>query len=343
MSRIWTCGFEMRSGIELTATSLTGNWTLDWVTGRRAGTYAIRNQSSGNSGFAANWTKTLSVNPTEWYARFVIAPVGSSKTARIFFNGSTSGSILQIQVGGSATLTFLNNAGTTLGSTTSVLTGGWDLIEIYCLQHASAGILQVKFNGVLEINATGLNTQSTAVGGLGGVFVTTSTGIMGQYLDDFGINDTTGSDQNSWLGDGYIDFVAPNANGDSSNWVGSDGNSTDNYLLVDEVPHNADTDYVQSFTSTDKDLYNLTTITLATGEEFVLLQPVAVAKRIVLDTPIDMKVGIKSGSTEDFDAGRTLSTSYKAEFGDVYYYDPNTSLQWSQSAIDALQVGVQNG
>lgn len=339
MTKIAFIGFEMASAIELDSSNVTGNWTLDFPTGRRASTYCIRNQSSGNSGFAANWQYNFPSNPTEWFMRFALMPIGSSKTERLYIGAATSGYHLRISVGGGSTLTFNNSAGSALASTTTVLLAGqWYLVEIHYLQHSSGGILQVKIDGVQEINFSG-NTASTGSGGLSYFLATTDTGTKGQQIDDLAVNDTSGSVDNSWLGDGWVDFLLPN--GDASvQWTPSTGSS--NYATVDERTSNGDTDYNSSASSSDKDLLNLTTISLSSGQEISAVQPVVVAKRVVADTPLNLEVGLKSGSTEDFDSGHTLTTTYKTYRGDIYLNNPDDGQAWEQADIDALQVGYRN-
>ncbi|HUR18887.1 MAG TPA: hypothetical protein VMZ51_08140 [Acidimicrobiales bacterium] len=74
-------------------------------------------------------------------------------------------------------------------------------------------------------------------------------------MDDFYCCNGAGSTNNDFLGDTTVHKLLPNADGDTNLWVGSDGNSTSNYLLVDENSPSA-SDYVESGTLTATDLYN---------------------------------------------------------------------------------------
>ena len=75
-------------------------------------------------------------------------------------------------------------------------------------------------------------------------------------FDDVYLVDTS-APNGDFLGDVRVAYLAPNGNGASSQFVGSDLNSVDNYLLVDEVPANDDTDYVQSDVLNNIDTYAL--------------------------------------------------------------------------------------
>ena len=60
----------------------------------------------------------------------------------------------------------------------------------------------------------------------------------------------------SWMGPMQVDILPAAGNGSKSEWLGSDGNQVDNYLLVDEVPA-ATADYVESSTDGQRDLYKI--------------------------------------------------------------------------------------
>ena len=70
--------------------------------------------------------------------------------------------------------------------------------------------------------------------------------------------DTTGTDNNTFLGSQIVEAVFPNSNA-QSNWSPSTG--TNNAACVDENPSNDDTDYVYSTTVGNKDLYGVTSCT----------------------------------------------------------------------------------
>jgi hypothetical protein len=61
------------------------------------------------------------------------------------------------------------------------------------------------------------------------------------YFDDLAINDSNGSFQNSWPGDGAVIRLKPNAAGDASDW-------TNDYTAVDEVTPDEGTTLVASKT-----------------------------------------------------------------------------------------------
>jgi hypothetical protein len=63
----------------------------------------------------------------------------------------------------------------------------------------------------------------------------------------------------AFQGDCHVDYLVPDGNGDTSQWVGSDSDSVDNWQLVDEMPPSA-TDYVEADTTDLRDLYTVTNL-----------------------------------------------------------------------------------
>lgn len=148
--------------------------------------------------------------------------------------------------------------GTALGSgTTPVPLNIWNYVEWKVTADNSAGVVVVRLNGGTEINLSSQDTQQTANARINGVSLGTFTGnASGTIYDDIYVCDGSGSSPtNDFLGDVRVQALFPSGNGNSSQFDGSDGNSTDNYALVDETNQNGDTDYVESPDVGDKDTY----------------------------------------------------------------------------------------
>lgn len=150
------------------------------------------------------------------------------------------------------------NAGTLLGTYTgSVIPGGWSYIETKVTLHDSAGVVEVKLNGATVLTLTGVDTKN---GGTKTVFDSMSwkfgNGTNQMLVSDFYLCNAAGSVNNDFLLAPQILWLKPNGNGNSSQGLGSDGNSTDNYALVDDGPNAINTtDYVDFVGTGDKDTY----------------------------------------------------------------------------------------
>lgn len=227
---------------------------------------------------------------------------------------------------------------TVLGSSAAgvVTASGYCFLELKALINDTTGTYEVRVNGANVLSGTGADTRNAATG------IVSSVAILfarsGQVFDDLYIADGTGSANNDFLGDVRIDAYLPNANGNSSQLAGSDGNSVDNYLLVDENPPNDDTDYVQSATAAQKDTYGFPNMS-HTPASIYGVQVNMSAKKDDAGARSICSVTRSGGSDTD---GTTLalSTSYLF-YMQVIETDPNTAAAWTQSGWNAAEFGVK--
>lgn len=233
--------------------------------------------------------------------------------------------------------------GTTLGTGASTLiTNLWYYLEYKVTFHNSTGIAVLKLDGNTELNLTGQDTQMSAnayanqiqLGRHDGGFTDSA------QFADFVCLDTTnsgisGAPNNDFLGDIRVEAIYPNGNGNSSQFVGSDGNSTDNYLLVDENPENGDTDYVESNTVGNKDTYNYGSVTPTNGLVFGI-QVNSYSRKTDAGTR-KFKHVVRSATVEQDGPEHTLLTSYRY-FSDIREGDPSGN-QWTITNVNAMEVG----
>ena len=194
-----------------------------------------------------------------------------------------------------------------------------------------SGSVASKIDGVDDIDYSG-DTQPGAGNTIEYVRMLQDgiTNYSGQsYWDDFsfGLGD--------WGGDIRFDAIVPNAD-DSVEWTPSTG--ADNYALVDERPPSA-VDYVSAGSPGLTDVYGLGDWSgTAKTPQFVTAW--AYAKKDVAGD-IQLQLFVDSNGEESAGSPLDLSTA------DAYYYhlaatDPDTDGAWSDSAIDALKIGVRS-
>jgi hypothetical protein len=249
----------------------------------------------------------------------------STQQADLFINGNYTVSITR---GGTA----LTN-GT---STIMLRPNTWNWIEwkMMIADSISANSCQLKINGELAITvATGQDTKASANAYANSLRLNSDTSTYVSY-DDFILQVGSGSD---FLGDTRIITSFPNANGSSSSWTGSDGNSTDNYLLVDETNPDDDTTYVQSNTVGHKDLYGFPT--LGSTASSIVAMGVDVNCRKTDATSRTICAVVKSGSTEQDGTNVAISDTYAYQIQDIFSTNPDTSLAWTQAQVEAVEIG----
>lgn len=274
---------------------------------------------------------------------------GSSAAGYILYFGDSGSDQCGVYLEADGRLSFARGTTVLATTTVSLPSSGWSYLEAKVTFHNSTGAYELRLNGnsTPVLSGSGVDTCATANNSANTVrfHARPASGSAGPnastLYDDVYILDTTGSANNDFLGDVRVDALLPNANGNSSQLTGSDGNSTDNYLLVDESPADDDTTYVESSTSGHKDTYDFPALGYTAASIF-LAQINAQAKK---DDAGARSIALvtRSGGT-DYDGTpapeAALSTSYR-NYRHIREVDPATSAAWTQSNLEAAQFGVK--
>lgn len=142
----------------------------------------------------------------------------------------------------------------------------WHYIEFAAKIHATTGWVELRQDGVRIGRFDGDTDNAGSDQKIDHVDFNMDNNAGEYYLDDVYILNEQGSVNNSWLGDTRCFPLYPNGNGGSSTPLsGSDGNTTDNYLLVDEAGTPDSTDYVFSSTNGDQDTYTFQDLSVTLG------------------------------------------------------------------------------
>ena len=326
MARIWSEGWETQSLLmpDGSGTYVLGPNTGVFVAGYQGGS-AIRMGTSGGVIFP--------VNETEFYMRVLFhTALAASIVDHIIFRNESAATQASVRFGEGTTIRLFVN-GVQVAASTQLFTS-WGRIEVYYLFDNSGQII-VRLNGTDVINWSGDSAVSGTM--IGDLFITEGTVGVFMACDDVAINDTTGAENDSWVGNGRIRAIIPNGNGASSQWVGSDGNSTDNYLLVDDVPNDGDTTYVRTSAAAQTDDYELSTVTLAAGETVKNVWSEIIVRKDT-GTPPFVRHGYISGGTTVESGDIDPTTTYARYAGEASGPDnPDTSVAWVQADIDALK------
>jgi hypothetical protein len=237
----------------------------------------------------------------------------------------------------------INGAGfssaTDLGASTTTLSPTtWYYVEMRVFIDGTVGQLEVRINGVVEINLTGINTKAqtwnyaTVIAFAGG----SSSQTTAKYYDDLYVRTSSSgsAETGGFLGDIKVKPYYPNADGTYTAMTCSTGST--HYTLVDETAPNI-TDYVSSSTALTKDSYGFQDASETGSIKAVQLS----AYCYKVDAGFrGVDVFIKSGATEVFAASQPLSTTPKY-VTKMYEQDPNTSADWSQTNFNAAEFGVR--
>jgi len=229
--------------------------------------------------------------------------------------------------------------GTTIVATgTTVLNAGaWYYVELQATIADSGGIIKVRLNGATtnEIDFTG----DTKNGGTSSLIdaIRLENRSTNNRVDNLYVLNSTGATNTTFLGAVRVHTLAPNDNGATSQFTGSDGNQTDNYQLVDELPYTA-ADYVTSSVSAQRDTYALTNLPvgyhqiLGAQSNIVGLKSTAGSRAL--------KPAIRSNGAVYYGFSKTLSTDVQT-YSDIFESSPVTSSAWTSAEINNLESGME--
>jgi hypothetical protein len=258
----------------------------------------------------------------------------------IFFGDSGATQHVTVAVQGSGAIQIYrgNMAGTLLA--TAVPTwplSTWGYLEVSCSISDTVGYVEVRKDGsatpVVTFTGDTKNAGTSSTIDAVGLITASSTPSL---FDDWYICDNNGTANNTWLGDVRVMTLAPNGNGASSQFLNSASNFTNNYTYVDEQPYSA-ADYVGSTTTGDVDTYTMADVSQGT---IFGVQPILIAAKPDAGLA-QIKQVVRSGATNYTGTTKVLSTTFTSYTDAPLETDPATSAAWTQSGVNAVEVGVQ--
>jgi len=224
------------------------------------------------------------------------------------------------------------NSGNVLGTgSIEVAQSSVTLVECRYVPSDSAGIMQVKVDGVLDIDIdTGDATDTTA--GLESIhYVRFGSGMdnLGSAYDDLVIDDA------DWIGLTRIQKLAPTGAGTSTQWTASAGN---NYECVNEIPY-SDTDYISTNVAEEIDSYACGDLTGSIAS----IKSLALTTRVLYEgepTPSGVAFVVRTGGS--YYSGEALypplSWGKKIK---LFEENPGTAAAWTSGEIDGIEIGLK--
>lgn len=221
----------------------------------------------------------------------------------------------------------------TTAITTPLVAGVWYYVEVKVKLHDTLGTVDVR---VGEVNVLSLTAQDTKNSGTKTVFDRIVLLCFDTWADDIYLCNTAGV-RNDFLGDCVVEGLLPSGDGATSQLLGSDGNSTSNYALVDEAtPDTAD--YVGSATTGEKDTYAFSNLAHPLGTVLGVSTVVYAAKTDAGARSI--RAVTRVGGTDYPGSDASLSTTYAA-YSEVLELDPSTVTAWTVSSVNGAEFGVE--
>lgn len=208
----------------------------------------------------------------------------------------------------------------------------WHLLEARIKISDTVGICQLKINGILDIDLTGIDTKpgaDTTIDkvrlGAGEIHAT-----GGAYIDDIVIDDA------SWIGDTKIQALAPTGVGNTTGWTPSVGA---NWECVDEKPA-SDVDYVSINVVNITDTYAAGNMAGTVGG-VKCVQVQSRAKTEGSPTPTNLKLVVRSGGADYLSGNNAVPASPKS-FPYLWENNPADSAAWEEADVNAMEIGVKS-
>ncbi len=340
MTFIHADSFDHYSTAQISSKGYAINSSPSIVASGRTGTNALEFNGSGDSitrilPVAAEHA-TLVVGFAVNFSSF--PPSSSSFLTLLSDAGVTTHISLTVSVAGGLAVRRGTTAGTVLASGGALTLGSWFYVELKVLLSDTVGTVDLRINGASVASGTGLDTKNSGTKTVfDGYFLGQSSNTAHMIDDHYVLNGAGSAPTNTFLGDVRVRALIPNGNGNSSQLLGSDANSTDNYQLVDESP--ADTaDYVGSATDNQKDTYNLAALTELTGTVFAVQN---VAHVLKTDAGARSVALVTRSNGADYDSADIAVGTSAAFVENVREVDPDTSAAWTIAAVNAMEVGVK--
>ena len=235
----------------------------------------------------------------------------------------------------------LGQSGGTLLTTTAtpvLVAGSWNHIEIKVLFSQTVGTVEVRINEEAVIALTNQDTVSTSLVECSQLrFCATSyntSNYENGYLKDVLVWNTSGSQNNDFMGDCQIVTILPTSDDTFSGWASTGANG---FSVIDETtPDDADyiTAEVADTTAAVFALSNLDPdITVVKG-----LQTVVRALKTDGGTAT-LQVALNSAGDLDNGDDRPITTS-ATYWADISELDPDTAAAWTPTTVNAAKLSI---
>jgi hypothetical protein len=340
ITRLWQAGAEFNNAL-VEFTSRTSSNFQTSSTKARTGIYSFR------TSFHYNASRVLDAATDQLRVGLFVNHngVASGDTPNLLklMNGSTTvvdvrfdGTNLKLYIGASEQDSALSSEFAQTDSWLHVgidvniaASGGW--VYVYL-----DGVEVLSFDGDTTTGASSIN-QFTLGGTVNNQFWADHI-----YFDDLYIDDTSGESTPALVPDYRFVPLTPNGNGFHDTWVGNDGNSTDNYLLVDEIPPDNDTTYVESAIAGEEDSYAMSNLALEDGYEVAAVIGMTIAKKLNSGGALELRVTHRTqvGGSPTFDSGSAFSLT--TDYGLLWRRSatrPDAGA-WDETTVNALEIGV---
>ncbi len=196
----------------------------------------------------------------------------------------------------------------------------------------------VRVDGEVWASADSGDCQNTGNAYADGIL--TNAASQTQYLlDDWYVFHDSVTTTPTFSGDLRVVQLSPTGDGNYSDFDGSDGNSTNNYQLVDDTTVcDDDSTYVQSDVVSDKDSYSLSNLAV-TPDTIVGVAINSIVKKDDAGSRTG-RLFFRIGGTDYEGSDFAPTTSYLNQMH-LAEVSPDTSTAWTESEVNGMEAGIK--
>lgn len=233
------------------------------------------------------------------------------------------------------------DSGTVLATSASVVivSGAYQHVEAKATIDDSAGSMEVRVNGVTAVTVSGVDTKNTAIAGTAQFavrFPSSQASTMLCEFEDIFAWDTSGSNNNDFIGDLKVRMQLVNGDTAVSDWTRNTG--ANDYEAIDDTAPDSDTTYIEATTVNAVSEFDFTDLPSGVGSIKCVQLTSMMRKTDAGDGSVRQSI-VTGGSPESVAAGASNAmTTVYTYYQDVVETDPSTGALWTKSALDAAKL-----
>jgi hypothetical protein len=316
--------------------SLVSNLSLSTTGGRFGGGALVI------SNYNSKITYSFSSNQTEiWVGFAVYVNSGQSYGVLLGIVGASGVEATFNYDPATSTLTVYRGDGSVSLKSESFPLGNeiWHWVEFHYLMSSTNGTMEAWLDGTQVINVTGVNTTYYNSSSFVGVYICTSDNgysLYTAYVDDLYILNTSGSVNNGRLGDSRI--ITLEATSDASPNNGTPYSGSTHYGAIDEAQWSSSNYLTITNTSGQEELFGFASMAIS-PQNIWNVRVLSVAEKTDSGAASAEMVVSSSGVVAN-GGSQSVLTSWSVLDG-LFSVDPNTSSQWTTSAVNSLKAGYK--
>lgn len=197
-------------------------------------------------------------------------------------------------------------------------------VKHYLEMHVTATTYEARVDGVVVLSGVMANTGPYTSFGINKV---ANSSVSGGVIDDIYVNDTSGDENNGYMGEIAVITLMPNSDETPQDWVPSVGSTA--YEILDNVP--AASSYVEADTMGDICAVSFPQLPFEVGSIAVVTTIFRASKTTTGEA--SARANLKQGATVNNGATRVLAENTPALYIDTYDLDPDTGLAWDPNTF----------